>query len=395
VIGFKDRRIVVMNLSWRERAVMVGLAGCLLCWLGSTAAAEPPGVKHVEVYRETGRFGGWPANHGMWSWGNEIMVGFSRGYYKDRGPYHHINKEKPEEFLLARSRDGGLTWSVEQPKPPGALIGTPGMRHGIMPPESSPEEPTELREPIKFTHPDFAMTIRMENTNAGMSRFYFSYDRGHSWRGPYKLPLFGQKGVMGRTDMIVNGPGDCHLFLTASKSNSLEGRPFCARTTDGGLTWRFLSFIGPEPTGYSIMPSTVRISANHLVTTIRRLDKPKSWIDAYASLDNGESWTFLTTAEPDTGEGNPPSLLRLADGRLCLTTGIRTRPYRIQSRLSSDNGKTWSDPIVLRDDGGAADVGYVRSIIRPDGKIVSAYYYNDRSNPDRYIGATIWEPKPR
>ena len=47
---------------------------------------------------------------------------------------------------------------------------------------------------------------------------------------------------------------------------------------------------------------------------------------------------------------------------------------------------------MLRDDGGAADVGYVRSIIRPDGKIVAVYYYNDRSSPDRYIAATIWGP---
>ena len=102
------------------------------------------------------------------------------------------------------------------------------------------------------------MTVRMENSNAGISRFFLSYDRGHTWRGPYRLPLFGQIGVMGRTDMIVNGPSDCLLFLTASKKNGLEGRPFCARTTDGGLNWQFLSFIGPEPTGYSIMPSSVR-----------------------------------------------------------------------------------------------------------------------------------------
>jgi hypothetical protein len=48
---------------------------------------------------------------------------------------------------------------------------------------------------------------------------------------------------------------------------------------------------------------------------------------------------------------------------------------------------------VLRDEGGAADVGYVRSIIRPDGKILAVYYYNDRLSPDRYIGATIWDPE--
>ena len=110
------------------------------------------------------------------------------------------------------------------------------------------------------------------------------------------------------------------------------------------------------------------------------------------SHDNGQTWSFLSTPEPDTGEGNPPSLLRLADGRLSLIYGRRALPYGILARLSNDQGKTWSGPIVLRDDGGAADVGYVRSIIRSDGKIVAVYYYNDRSNPDRYIGATIWDP---
>ena len=43
-------------------------------------SGEPPGaVRHVVVYREEGRFAGWPANHGIWAWGDEILVGFSRG----------------------------------------------------------------------------------------------------------------------------------------------------------------------------------------------------------------------------------------------------------------------------------------------------------------------------
>jgi hypothetical protein len=378
-----------MVLARRVGSIICGL---LLASARLSAGESPKVMGHFVVYRETGRFAGWPANHGIWSWGDEILVGFSRGYYKDRGPFHHINKEMPEEFLLARSHDGGVTWSVEQPRPPGALIGTPRMRHGIMPSGSSPEQPTDLTDPIDFNHRDFALTIRMENTNAGTSRFYFSYDRGHSWRGPFRLPLFGQKGVMGRTDYIVEGASGCLLFLTASKADGLEGRPFCARTTDGGLSWRFVSFIGPEPSGYAIMPATVRLSPTELVTTIRRLDKPKSWIDACASHDNGQTWSFLSQPEPDTGEGNPPSLLKLADGRICLIYGRRARPYGILARLSSDHGKTWGDALVLRDDGGAADLGYVRSVIRPDGKLVAVYYYTDRSSIDRYIASTIWEP---
>src|SRR5947209_5417868 len=105
--------------------VMIGLL------IGTTGAVdgEPPKVvRHVVVSKEDGRFAGWPANHGIWSWGDEILVGFSRGTYKDRGRFHHIDHDQPEEFLLARSRDGGMTWAVEPPRPTGALDGTRGMR---------------------------------------------------------------------------------------------------------------------------------------------------------------------------------------------------------------------------------------------------------------------------
>jgi hypothetical protein len=381
-----------ITLSFAVASLVVA-ASCCLGLAFPAAGAEPPKVvRHVTVYAEPGRFAGWPANHGIWAWGDEVLVGFSRGTYKDQGPFHHIDHDRPEEFLLARSRDGGLTWAVETPSPAGALAGTPGMRHGQFPPGTPEEKPADLAEPIDFTHPDLAFTVRMENSNNGVSRFYYSYDRGHTWRGPYRLPLFDQKGVMGRTDYVVNGPRDCLLFLTASKTDVREGRPFCARTTDGGLTWRFRSFIGPEPDGYAIMPSTVRVAPGHLVTTVRLKDGPKTWIDAYASHDDGLSWSLVSTPEPDTGEGNPPSLVKLPDGRLALAYGVRSRPYSILARLSSDAGRTWTAPVVLRDDGGSNDLGYVRSVVRPDGNPVAVYYFTDRSGPDRYIGATIWDP---
>jgi hypothetical protein len=348
--------------------------------------------RHVVVYSEPGRFAGWPANHGIWSWGDEILVGFSRGYDKDRGPFHHIDHDRPEEFLLARSRDGGLSWTVETPRPPGVLRGTQGMRHGRMPAGLDDERPEPLREPINFTHPDLAFTIRMENSNNGVSRFFSSYDRGKTWRGPFGLPLLGQPGVMGRTDYLVNGPNDCHVFLTASKDNGKEGRVFAARTTDGGLSWKLVGFIGPEPSGYAIMPATVRVGPGHLVTTIRRKDGDKSWIDAYSSRDDGSTWEFLSTPEPDTGEGNPPSLVKLGDSRLVLTYGVRRPPYGMQSRISADAGATWSPAVVLRDDGGSTDLGYPRTVVRPDGTLVTVYYYSRQGDPTRFIAASLWKP---
>ncbi|HTI50435.1 MAG TPA: sialidase family protein, partial [Planctomycetaceae bacterium] len=238
--------------------------------ISAGAFASDPAIEHVMVYHEPGRFGGWPANHGIWSWGNEILVGFSIGYHKDLGAErHNIDRDKPEEHVLARSKDGGKTWSLEKPAEKGVLVGTKGMRHGIVPPGSAEPEPIECPGGIDFTNPDFAMTCRMSDVNTGASRFYYSNDRGHSWKGPFQLPLFDQQGIAARTDYVVDGPHDCLLFLTASKSNNREGRPICVRTTDGGKTWKFVSYIGPEPKGFSIMPSTVRLSPTEMLSTIR------------------------------------------------------------------------------------------------------------------------------
>ena len=96
--------------GWRY-GVLAALAAsvCAGSW------AEAAKVKDVTVYREDGHFGGWPANNGIWVWGDEIVVGFTRGemdYDKEDG--HPIKRENsgPRQ---ARSLDGGETWTIEMP----------------------------------------------------------------------------------------------------------------------------------------------------------------------------------------------------------------------------------------------------------------------------------------
>ena len=47
------------------------------------------------VHKQAGRFGGWPANNGIWSWGNEIVVGFKLGYFKPNERGHAIDPARP------------------------------------------------------------------------------------------------------------------------------------------------------------------------------------------------------------------------------------------------------------------------------------------------------------
>ena len=353
------------------------------------ATKLPRTARNVIVYRQPGRYGGWPANHGIWSWGNEILVGFEAGYFKESKDRHSIDWDRPAEHLLARSMDGGETWTVEQHPD---LLPPNGTKVAGVLTEPGGKPAVDCPGGINFLKPNFALTARMSDKDGGPSRFYYSMNRGKSWKGPYKIPNFGQKGTAARTDYIVYGKHNLALFITVPKSNGKEGRVMVVRTTDGAKTWHFVSSIGPEPAGddYVIMPSSVRLSPKSVLTAIRH----PHWIELWRSDDNLKTWHFVSRPAPDTGIGNPPSMIRLHDGRIAITYGYRSRPYQIRARLSSDDGQTWGPEIIVRSNAGAWDIGYPRTVQRPDGKIVTVYYWNDAPDQERYIGATIWDPGP-
>ena len=354
------------------------------------------------MYLETGRYAGWPANYGIWSWGDEIVVGFTVGHYKSGGGFHERDRTRPFTTMQARSLDGGGTWHVSE-----TPCQTPGGR--ALSADEHVDEPLRIAKHLNaagalsvcrgvdFAHPDFAlMCARTCLAWGARSWFYTSVDRCRTWDGPFLLPAFGMLGVAARTDYLVGGPAQCDLFLTGTKSNGREGRPFCARTVDGGASFELLSFIGDEPDGHAIMPASSRLADGSVLVAVRTRgtdDVAGCWIDLFASDDGCRSWERLGRAVDSTGaKGNPPTLTQLQDGRQCITYGFRDPPHQICARMSADDGRSWSDTVVLREHAGGGDMGYPRTVQRSDGAMVTVYYWYDASGTDRYISATIWQP---
>jgi hypothetical protein len=70
---------------------------------------DPLQRQNITVFQEPGRYGGWPANGGVWAWGDEIVVGFTAAWYKPAKNDHAVERSKPFEKWQARSLDGGQT----------------------------------------------------------------------------------------------------------------------------------------------------------------------------------------------------------------------------------------------------------------------------------------------
>ena len=181
-------------------SVLVASLFMISCAANEEAASSSNPIQHVTVFQEDGRFAGWPANNGMWNWGNEILVGFVLADHQEK--QGHTYDAATSHYKYARSRDGGLTWSTEDAREAGQTAWT--YQNQIR--EKS--DVGSLKEPIDFSHPDMAVTFSREDNNVGPSLFYYSYDRGVRWNGPYRLPNLDTPGVAARTDYIVNGKNE-------------------------------------------------------------------------------------------------------------------------------------------------------------------------------------------
>ncbi|MDX1934138.1 MAG: sialidase family protein [Capsulimonadales bacterium] len=348
--------------------------------------------RHSVVFHRPGIFAAWPANNGLWVRnGSEALVGFVTGRFKEQEGHNLL---KPYDRSFARTTDGGTTWTLENPV-------------------SFPAEGTPVRDLTQaLPWKDERVILRFfgegyHGSSEGKGAFAVSRDFGRTWEGPFRLGEVLKETaardweVTARTAYLRSAGDSLTLFLSARlPGKGGTDRAFAARMTAGGTRIEFLGWIvSPQDPYRAVMPSPVRLSDSAIVAAVRRrrMDKDVCWVDLYRSEDAGTTWGFLSrVGETGNENGNPPALIRLADGRLCCAYGNRAQK-RLVVRLSRNDGRTWEEERTLREDFrpdrfGDADFGYPQMFQRPDGKIVTIYYWASADHPEHFIASTLWEP---
>ncbi|MEO2047638.1 MAG: sialidase family protein [Pirellulales bacterium] len=363
-----------------------------------TYAQQPAEITHIVAAIEKDKFHGWPANNGAWQWDDELLVGFTQGEYDVRDSH---NIQGIQQSMFTRSTDGGLTWQMFDPD---NFLDDDNIKW-------LPNGKKKLTKSIDFTHSGFAMRIFATSYHGNddpAGGFYYSYDRGKAWNGPYFLGDINNheklkgKILSPRTDYIVMSSRECFIFISAKDENETR-RLACIKTANGGLSFDFVAWVNPQTDqSDALMPCTIRLQDGQFLLAFRRINVDQSIlessIDVYLSTDRCQSWQYLSTVKEIKHNSNPPAMVQLDDGRVCCIYGDRDTA-KLCGKYSSDSGKTWGSEFTLRDNyeksndsDDWADMGYPRLLKRSDGHLVAVYYWASQKHPQHYIEATIWKP---
>ena len=334
----------------------------------------------------------------------ELLVAFRRAPERRLlGAESVAHADPNSQLVLVRSRDGGRNWS-EKPE----LI----YAH----PLGGSQDPCLLRlrdgtllctgYGMCRVEPGFAQD---DPARARHGDFLFlggyileSSDGGATWRGPIlPPPVPGDlaRDLYGNPFPAFNRGAMCEasdglLYWGATRRDSVEPARFSIQllvSADRGETWKRRCTVAEDKSGGVNFNETslYETPGGDLVAFIRTFGFGDRGAVARSS-DGGRSF------EPweDAGfRGHPHHPLRLPDGRVLLTYGYRHAPYGIRARvLEPECHDAASAPeIILRDDGGNADVGYPWAAPLPDGRVLAVYYFNRDDGP-RYIAGTILSP---
>lgn len=272
---------------------------------------------------------------------------------------------------ITRSRDAGLTWT-----PPAVLIdseqddrnpafGVTGAGTVIM----AYMRQASYAEDRKYTP-------EIQNSDVCVVR---SEDGGLSWTAPEYLDreTYPHLSPFGRIITLSNGTVLMPVY-TAGGSPELGPGSYFITSDDDGKTWSEPKLVAKDMNEVSI----IELPNGELLAATRETAREHQRLWTCRSSDLGETWSEVELVTDD--RQHPADLVLIDETTLLLLYGNRQGPYRIEGKVSKDNGKTWL-PETLALSGHlygydmpeprSTDLGYPSAVVVPEeNKFVATYY---------------------
>lgn len=215
-----------------------------------------------------------------------------------------------------------------------------------------------------------------------------SLDGGKTFGGPVRVPVMAPHGPCVRKDGSLFYLG--RAFAVETESGGFPNDLLEVCTSRDWKTWSAPAEI-PMPREEGTLfcePHAAALPDGRILAGLRAQRKDGFTIFTAHSADGGKTfgpWRDLGF------HGSPPHFFVHSSGAVVLSYGYRKPPYGQRARVSFDGGETWSEEIILRDDGINWDLGYPATAECADGSLITVYYQRRPGARHTGIYQTKWE----
>ena len=380
-------------------------------------------VQHIKLHGNRDVFCGHPRQGGIYNFGDgELAVIHYHAPCKyevrqdvrhDEGGYH-----SRAVALLQRSLDNGESWPDAQ----DVTIWDESLpleeRRQLLFPSDASREIIDMSRPesVFYFGRSWSGEEQADGSHTIVCFALRSADKGQTWE---RVPTIVQpprhlKGIHKDAHPVVTMPDGTFLAtMTGGGGSSAPGQVLIYGSDDDGVTWEYLSEVARDATGDGrpTYAGLLLLPSGELLCFMLQLGGRGNFLGLSRSKDGGYSWSDFVPivrwgqspwrARRRSDQPGAPGVfyrspwpMILQDGRILLLFARRKPPFGIGGMISDDDGHTWSQEFVVRDDGNMGDLGYPVATQLADGRIFTAYYFNvdDGNNfgGSRFIGGSFF-----